>query len=196
MSSLIVMAQMNTLTVVLIVLAAIVVIGVIYYIATYNALIRSKNTVEEAFATMDVYLKKRWDMIPNLVETVKGYASHESDTLERIIGLRNSAYSSMSNSDKVEAGAAISKAIPKILALAENYPDLKANANFINLSNQLEKVEADIANARKYYNAVVKEFNIKISVFPNNIVASSCGYTKQELFEIAEGERENVQVKF
>lgn len=147
---------------------AIIVIGVIallivlYILSSYNAFVRLNNQVKEAFSTMDVYLKKRWDLIPNLVETVKGYAKHEKGTLEEVVKLRNSAYDGMSDEEKIEANAKISAVIPKIMALAEAYPNLKANENFMNLSNQISSLEEDIANSRKYYNAIVRKFNDKV----------------------------------
>jgi len=164
--------------------------------STYNALVRLKNTVKEAFSTMDVYLKKRWDLIPNLVETVKGYAKHEKETLEGVIRLRNGAYDKMSPEEKINANQELSRGITKIMALAENYPDLKANENFKDLSAQLTRVEEDIANSRKYYNAVVRNFNNKVQMFPSNIIASLFKFKEEKMFEIVEEQRENVQVKF
>lgn len=152
--------------------------------------------VKEAFSTMDVYLKKRWDLIPNIVETVKGYAKHEKSTLESIVNLRSQACGGMSTEDKIKTNENLSKSINKIMVLAENYPDLKANSNFRDLSNQLSKIEEDIANSRKYYNAVVKNFNNKIQVFPNNIFANMFGYSEKSMFETDSNERENVKVKF
>ncbi len=179
-----------------IILAVVVVLLLIYVMSTYNALVRLKNTVKEAFSTMDVYLKKRWDLIPNLVETVKGYAKHEKETLEGVIRLRNGAYDKMSPEEKINANQELSRGITKIMALAENYPDLKANENFKDLSAQLTRVEEDIANSRKYYNAVVRNFNDKVEMFPSNIIASLFKFKEEKMFEIVEEQRENVQVKF
>lgn len=179
-----------------IIIAVVVVLLLIYMMNTYNALVRLKNTVREAFSTMDVYLKKRWDLIPNLVETVKGYAKHEKETLEGVINLRNGAYDNMSTEEKIEANQELSRGIVKIMALAENYPDLKANDNFKDLQGQLTKVEEDIANSRKYYNAVVRNFNNKVQMFPSNIIANLFHFKSEKMFEIVETERENVQVKF
>ena len=153
------------------------------------------NKVEEAFSTMDVYLKKRWDLIPNIVETVKGYAKHEKSTLEEVINLRNSSYDKMNTNDKVETNNKLSQGISKLMAIAEAYPELKANENFKDLSNQLTKVEDDIANARKYYNGTVRIFNDKVQMFPSNIIASIFGYKVKNMFEANEFERENVKVK-
>ncbi len=174
----------------------IVVLILIYVFVTYNSLIKLRNRVEEAFSTMDVYLKKRWDLIPNIVETVKGYAKHEKDTLNEIVELRNGAYEKMNTSDKVEVNNKLSQSITKLMALAEAYPDLKANENFKDLSNQLSRVEEDIANARKYYNGAVRIMNDKVQMFPSNLIASMLGFKKQPMFEANEVERENVKVEF
>lgn len=179
-----------------IIVAVVLVLLIIYIISTYNTLVRLRNSVRESFSTMDVYLKKRWDLIPNLVETVKGYAKHEKETLEGVIKLRNGAYDSMSHEEKINANQELSRGITKIMALAENYPELKANTNFTDLSNQLSKVEEDIANARKYYNAVVRRFNDKVEMFPSNLVAKMFGFKLEKMFEIIEEQRENVKVEF
>ena len=181
----------------LIIFLAIIVVIVIYFVTCYNGLIKGKNSVKEAFSTMDVYLKKRWDLIPNLVNTVKGYAKHEKETLAEVIAMRNGNYSDMSMEEKIQSGNKLSGAISKLFALAESYPELKANQNFLDLSNQLKSIENDIANSRKYYNAVVKQFNNKVEMFPSNIIASMFHFTTFESFEVSdEGERENVQVNF
>ena len=145
---------------------------------------------------MDVYLKKRWDLIPNIVETVKGYAKHEKETLEKVISLRNSAYENMSDEEKIKANEQLTSGINKIMALAEAYPDLKANENFKDLSNQLTKVEEDIANSRKYYNGVVRIYNDKVKMFPSNIFAGLFGYKAKKMFETDSAERENIKVEF
>lgn len=169
---------------------------VIYVLVTYNGFVRIKNRVEEAFSTMDVYLKKRWDLIPNIVETVKGYAKHEKSTLSEVIKLRNGAYDDMSSDEKIKANQQLSKGITKIMALAEQYPDLKANENFKDLSAQLTQIEDEIANSRKYYNGTVREFNDKVQMFPSNVVAMIFGYKAKEMFEANEEERKNVKVSF
>ena len=177
------------------IIIAIVVILLLLVFSTYNSLVKLNNRVEEAFSTMDVYLKKRWDLIPNIVETVKGYAKHEKETLEEVINLRNSSYDKMNTDDKVNVNNKISQGITKLMAIAEAYPELKANENFKDLSNQLTKVEDDIANARKYYNGTVRNFNDKVQMFPSNIVARMLGYKTKNMFEASENERENVKVK-
>ncbi len=176
------------------IIIAIVVIFLLLVFATYNSFIKLSNRVKEAFSTMDVYLKKRWDLIPNIVETVKGYAKHEKETLEGVIKLRNGAYDKMSDDEKIKANNELSKGITKIMALAESYPDLKANENFKDLSNQLTKVEDEIANSRKYYNGTVREYNNKVQMFPSNICAMIFGYKTKKMFEANEEERQNVKV--
>ena len=177
------------------IIIAIVIIITIYTFSLYNSFIKLNNKVDEAFSTMDVYLKKRWDLIPNIVETVKGYEKHENNTLKEIITLRNSTYDNMSNDEKIKTNKELSKGINKIMALAENYPDLKANENFKDLSNKLTKIEDDIANSRKYYNAVVRMFNNKVEMFPNNIFAKIFGFKSKNMFEAKAEERKNVEVK-
>ena len=173
-----------------------IVIIVLYTLITYNNFIKLKNRVKEAFSTMDVYLKKRWDLIPNIVETVKGYAKHEENTLKEIVELRNNSYDSMTDDEKVQTNQRISKDIGQIMLLAESYPDLKASTNFQDLSRELSKVEEDIANARKYYNGVIEMFNNKVEMFPSNIFAKLFGYKTKEMFETDERERENIKVQF
>lgn len=180
-----------------IIIGVIVVILIILLICSYNKLVRLRTVTEEAFSTMDVYLKKRFDLIPNLVETVKGYAAHEKETFEKIVGLRNANYSSMTPEEKMESSQVISRSIPKIMALAENYPDLKASENFNQLMAQLERTEEDIANSRKYYNGAVKQYNIAVQTIPTNIIAGMFGFQTKQMFEVADAnERENVKVSF
>lgn len=180
-----------------IIIGAIVLILILFVIGSYNKLVKRKIMVEEAFSTMDVYLKKRFDLIPNLVETVKGYAKHEQETLEKVVALRNENYNGMSDEEKIANGAAISQMIPKIMALAEAYPDLKANQNFMELSVQLESVENDIANSRRYYNGAVKNYNMAVQTVPSNIIANLFHFETKSMFEVEDaGERKNVQVKF
>ena len=178
-------------------MGVLVLLIIVYYWATNNTLIKKKNDAEEAFATMDVYLKKRYDLVPNLVETVKGYAKHEKDTLTNIIEMRNKAVSAQTIDEKVKAENNLAAGLKTIFALAENYPQLKADTNFYNLQNQLMALENDIANSRKYYNAVVKSFNNTIQIFPNSIIARAQNYKKMSMFVVDdEAERKNVQVKF
>lgn len=176
------------------IIIAIVVVLLLLVFTTYNSFVKLNNKVEEAFSTMDVYLKKRWDLIPNIVETVKGYAKHEKSTLEEVINLRNSSYDKMNTNDKVETNNKLSQGISKLMAIAESYPELKANENFKDLCSQLTRVEDDIANARKYYNGTVRIFNDKVQMFPSNIIASIFGYKVKNMFEANEFERENVKI--
>ena len=177
------------------IVVAIVVVILIYVFIVYNSLITLTNKVKEAFSTMDVYLKKRWDLIPNLVETVKGYAKHEKETLEKVISLRNHMYDTMSNEEKLQTNEELNSNIQKIMFLAENYPDLKASENFKDLSKELTQVENDIANSRKYYNAVVRMYNNKVEMFPSNMIAKVFHYRTKKMFEIKEEEKENVEVE-
>ena len=173
----------------------IIILIIIYALVSYNSFIKLGNKVKEAFSTMDVYLKKRWDLIPNIVEVVKGYAKHEENTLKEVVELRNNAYDNMQSDAKIKANEKLSEGITKIMALAEAYPDLKANENFKDLSKQLVKIEDEIAQSRKYYNATVKQFNNKVEMFPSNIFAGIFGYKRQTMFEANASERENVKVK-
>ena len=177
--------------------AAILVVLVVGFVVGYNSLISQKNMVEEAFSNMDIYLKKRFDLIPNLVETVKGYAGHENETLTKLVNLRSVEYGNLSEEEKLIKSKEISLTIPKIMAVAENYPALKASANFLNLSNQLNQVEQDIANSRKYYNGAVRKYNVSIQSIPTNFVAILFKFEKKPLYEIEnEEERQNVKVNF
>lgn len=179
------------------VVAVVLLLIIIGFVSAYNALVKLRNSVEEAFATMDVYLKKRWDLIPNIVASVKGYAKHEAETLQNVIRARNVRYQDLSVDEKLEANKELSCGLASINAVAEQYPQLKANENFMNLNNQLQRTEEDIANARKYYNAVVKNYNNKIQMFPSNIVASMFRFKRQTMYAIENsGERENVKVEF
>lgn len=177
------------------IIIAIIVLIVVYALTLYNSFVKLNNKVKEAFSTMDVYLKKRWDLIPNVVETVKGYAKHEKDTLKEVVELRNSAYDKMSDEEKIKTNEKLSSGISEIMALAEAYPDLKANENFKDLSNQLTKVEDEIANSRKYYNGVVRMYNNKVEMFPSNVFAGLFGYKSKAMFEVSSNERENVKVE-
>lgn len=174
---------------------ALVAFILLFSFITYNNLVNLNNKVVEAFSTMDVYLKKRWDLIPNLVETVKGYAKHEKDTLESVISLRNGSYDNLSDEEKIDLNNKLANKISKVMALVEDYPDLKASDNFKNLSKQLTQVEDEIANSRKYYNGVVRIFNNKIEMFPSNIIANLFHFKKKSMFEIKDYERENIKVE-
>lgn len=188
---------MGNSTITLLVLAGVVVLIGFWFMNGYNGFIKMKNAVEEAFSTMDVYLKKRYDLIPNLVETVKGYAKHEAGTLEKVVQARNMAQSATTIEDKIQGENMLAGTLKTLFAIAEAYPDLKANANFMDLQKQLQKLEEDIANSRKYYNAVVRDFNTKVESFPSNIIAGIFKFIRKPMFEVnEESERENVKVNF
>ena len=173
------------------------IILVLYAVTGYNSFIKMRNRIDEAFATMDVYLKKRWDLVPNLVNTVKGYAEHEKSTLEMVTGMRRQAYESMSQEEKIAANKELGAGLGRLIATAEAYPELKADQQFLQLSRQLNDIENDIANSRKYYNATVRELNTKVETFPSNIIANLFHFTKRPMFEVeSAAERENVQVEF
>ena len=188
---------MGTGMITMIIILALIAIGVIWVISAYNGFVRLRNMVEEAFSTMDVYLKKRYDLIPNLVETVKGYVAHESGTLEKVVQARNMAAGAKTIEDKIQGENMLQGTLKSLFAIAEAYPELKANTNFLDLQAQLQRIEEDIANSRKYYNAVVKEFNIKTESFPSNIIAGVFNFTRKPMFEVnEEAEREAVKVQF
>lgn len=175
-----------------------VVVLALWGIMLFNRGVRLKNQVEEAWSGISVQLKRRYDLIPNLVNTVKGYAAHEQDTLEKVIQLRNQAQSVSAGqiNDQVQAEAALSAGVRSIFALAENYPDLKANQNFLGLQQTLTEVEDHLQNARRYYNAVVRDNNNYVDGFPSMIVARLGGFKGFDFFEADEKERGNVEVKF
>ena len=177
------------------IIIGIIVILIIYIFVLYNSFVNSNNMVNEAFSTMDVYLKKRWDLIPNLVEIVKGYATHEKQTLEEVVKLRSNNYENMSNNEKMSSYEETYPRVERLMAIAENYPELKASTQFKNLSDNLTKVEDEIANSRKYYNAVVRMFNNKVEMFPNNIFAYIFGFKSKKMFEAKAEERENINIK-
>ena len=183
------------------VIAVILIIAIVsWYIKTYNIFVALKNKVEEAWATIDVFLKKRYDLIPNLVETVKGYAKHESETLRSVIEARNIGMAANNPQAAMAAANGMTNSLRTFLqAVAENYPELKANTHFLDLQNQLKSLEAELESARRYYNGVVKQFNTKRERFPDKIVVSRMGsdYDKKAYFEITDPvERQNVKVSF
>lgn len=181
-----------------IVVAAVVLIAlIIWFIATYNFFVGTKTSIEEAFSTMDVYLQKRYDLIPNLVETVKGYAKHESEVLTNITNARAKVGSAVTAEDKINANAQLTNALRSINIVAENYPQLKADTTFLSLQNSLSQTEVEISNARRYYNGVVASYNKKIVKIPSAIVAKMFKFKKQPLFEVEDSQtRQNVKVSF
>lgn len=163
----------------------------------YNRLVRMKNQAESAWADIDVQLKRRYDLIPNLVETVKGYASHERETLEAVIAARNQAINAQGPADQAKAENMLTGALKSLFALAEAYPQLRAVEGFTSLQGSLEAIERDVQNARRYYNAVVRDLNTAIEQFPSNLVANAFRFHKQEFFELTDpAEREAPKVEF
>lgn len=172
------------------------VIGILV-VGIYNKLVKGRNFVEEAFSTIDAYLKKRYDLIPNLVATVKGYKEYEGETLEKVIAARNRYMSAKTPEEKIENENMVTGALGKLFALKEAYPDLKANQNFMKLQDELSNIETDILQSRKYYNGVVRTYNTSCETFPNVIVANMFNFKKSPFFKIEnEEEKKNVKVEF
>ncbi len=181
------------------VIMAVVVIILLAVIGLYNGLIKLKNRTEEAWSDIDVQLKRRYDLIPNLVSAVKAYAQHERQTLNEVVTARNQAISAQQSGDKVkqaEAENMLTGALKSIFALSENYPDLKANENFLELQRELSDTENKIQASRRFYNSNVKDFNTKLQVFPSNIIAGWLKFKPYEFFEIEEEEAKPVKVEF
>lgn len=185
---------MTTTIWILIILALII----LWLIATYNSLIRSRNRVDEAWSDIEVQLKRRYDLIPNLVSTVEGYAKHERGVFEEVTAARTRAMNAGSVHDKLESENMLTGALKSLFAVAENYPDLKANQNFLSLQGDLTDTENKIQAARRFYNGNVRDFNTKIQVFPTNLIAGMLKFTDREFFDIDEKgpEGQPVEVKF
>jgi LemA protein len=179
-----------------IVILVILVLIVVWIIAVYNGLITLKNRVDEAWSDIDVQLKRRYDLIPNLINTVKGYAAHEKELFEKVTSARAAAMGAGTPQEKEKAESALSGTLKSLFAVAEAYPDLKANQNFLELQRELTDTEDKIQASRRFYNGNVRDFNTKIEVFPNNIIAGILKFAKREFFEAEEGEKENVKVEF
>ncbi|HCY44140.1 MAG TPA: hypothetical protein DHU33_01795 [Firmicutes bacterium] len=180
----------------IIILIAVVAIIVLFVINTYNTLVGLRNKVKDQWAQIDVQLKRRFDLIPNLVETVKGYAKHESSTLEAVVKARNTYLSASTPEAQMKADGELTQAITKLFALSEAYPELKANENFKQLQSELTSTEDKISYARQFYNDIVMKYNNKIEMFPSNIVAGMFKFKAQAFFEVNEEERQNVKVQF
>ncbi len=179
------------------ILLAVVVVVAAWLVFTYNGLVTLKNRVEEAWSDIDVQLKRRYDLIPNLIATVKGYAAHEAGTFEKVTAARTAAMAATSPHDKAVAENALSSTLKSIFALSEAYPDLKANTNFLKLQDELSDTENKVQASRRFYNGNVRDFNTKLQVFPTNLIASMLGFVKREFFEIGnEAERAVPQVSF
>ena len=182
---------MNSTIIIVIILAAIV----IWLIAAFNGLVTRKNRVAEAWSDIEVQLKRRYDLIPNLVESVKGYAAHEKSVLENVTQARATAMSAQDPKAKLAAENQLSQTLKNLFAVAENYPQLKANENFLSLQEELVDTEDKIQAARRFYNSNVRDYNIAIEVFPKNLMASAFGFTKKDLFETeSDAEKEPVKV--
>ncbi|MBI3963875.1 MAG: LemA family protein [Candidatus Kerfeldbacteria bacterium] len=180
-----------------IIVIGLLVLGFIWIIATYNALIRGKNRVDEAWSDIDVQLKRRYDLIPNLIETVKGYATHERGVFEKVTEARSKAMSATSPAEHGAAENMLTGALKSLFAVAENYPDLKASTNFGQLQAELADTENKIQASRRFYNGNVRDFNTSLQSFPTNLIAAPFGFKQREFFEIAEAaEREAPKVAF
>ncbi|GAB4359025.1 MAG: LemA family protein [Oricola sp.] len=182
----------------LIILAIVVAVG-LYVMVTYNGLVRVRQMVQEAWSGIDVQLKRRADLIPNLVETVKGYARHEKETLDQVTEMRTRAQAVPAGdiAGRAAAEGMLSQALGRLMAVAEAYPDLKANENFLDLQRSLDKLEGEIQMARRYYNGSARELNVKVESFPSNVIANTFGFVKAEYFELEnEADRERPDVKF
>jgi len=183
--------------VVLLVLVGVVAVVALWFVFTYNGLVRLRNQVKNAWSQIDVQLKRRYDLIPNIVETVKGYAAHEKETFERVVQARQRGIDASDVKQQQEAENMITGALRQLFALSEAYPDLKANQNFLALQEELASTENKIGFARQYYNDTVKDFNTRQEMFPANLVASMLGFQPSEFFEIEEAsQREAPKVKF
>ena len=182
-------------------LVIILIIAALLIIGMYNGLVRSKNRVDESLSDIDVQLKRRYDLIPNLVETVKGYMNHERDTLVKLTEARTAAMTVNQNpgatlAQKEAAENQLSGTLKTLFAVTENYPELKASQNFLQLQDEISDTENKIQAARRFYNSNVRDFNTKIQTFPTNVFVGMLNFKKYEFFQAAEGERQNVQVKF
>ena len=181
----------------LIVIIIIVVVLLLYLVGVYNKFVRKRTMMEEGWSGIDVQLKKRHDLIPNLVEMVKGYAKHEQETLNQVIEARNVALQADGVKAQTQAENQLNSALANIFALSEAYPDLKANTNFLQLQQQLATIEGDIEKARRYYNATARENNIMVESFPSNLIANAFGFDLGDFFEIEDINELNVpKVKF
>jgi LemA protein len=181
----------------LIVILALVVLAVLILAGMYNSLVQLRVRADSAWSDIDVQLKRRHDLIPNLVETVKGYAAHEKGTFENIAKFRSQAMQATTPADKAQAENQLSGALKSLFAVAENYPELKASEQFTGLQSSLNSIEDNIQNARRYYNAVIRDYNTRVQSFPVNIIAGMFGFQTRQFFEVESPEdRQNVQVKF
>ena len=181
----------------LIIVVVLIVLLIVYVVAVYNSLVADRNKVKNAWSQIDVELQRRFDLIPNLVESVKGYMEHEEKILSEVAELRSSWASATTVAEKSTLNNQLTESLKSLMAIAENYPDLKANQNFLELQNELENTENKISYSRRDYNDTVTRFNIKLEAFPSNLVASAFKFEKEKLFEVKDDSvRENVKVSF
>jgi len=183
---------MNILYIVLGIIALII----LWLVLTYNGLIRRRYRVKEAWSDIDVQLKRRYDLIPNLVETVKGYMTHEQTVFEKVTEARTRAMGAKSKDEKLGAENALSNTLKTLFAVSENYPELKANANFLDLQRELADTENKIQAARRFYNGNVMDYNTKIETFPTNLIVGALGFKKEEFFGLEESQKEPIKVSF
>lgn len=181
------------------IILGIIVLLLLWFVGMYNGFVKARIKIDNSWSDINVFLKKRFDLIPNLVNTVKGYAAHESQTLEKVVQARNAAVAVPAGDVQAAAQANqnLSGALRGLLAIAESYPDLKANQNFLELQTALQNIEGDLSNARRYYNATVRDYNTAIQQFPGVIIANMTGFKSREFFELEDAqEAKNVEVKF
>jgi LemA protein len=181
------------------IILGIIVLLLLWFVGMYNGFVKARIKIDNSWSDINVFLKKRFDLIPNLVNTVKGYAAHESQTLEKVVQARNAAVAVPAGDVQAAAQANqnLSGALRGLLAIAESYPDLKANQNFLELQTALQNIEGDLGNARRYYNATVRDYNTAIQQFPGVIIANMTGFKSREFFELEDAqEAKNVEVKF
>ena len=187
---------MNIGTIILIVIMVLIVLILLYVASTYNKLVHLRNLVKDQWAQIDVLLKRRADLIPNLVETVKGYAGHEKETLDAVITARNKAVSATTPEEEMKANGELTGALNRLFALTEAYPDLKANTNFLDLQNNLKETEDKIAYARQFYSDAVLKYKNKLEMFPSNLIAGMFNFKPESFFEATEAEKEVPKVQF
>lgn len=179
-----------------IIIGAIILVLVIYIISVYNSLVNLRNKVKDSWSQIEILLKRRYDLIPNLIETIKGYSKHEKETLDAVITARNNAVDAKTPEEEMKAAGEVSSSLGRLFAIAESYPDLKANQNFMDLQANLKETEDKISFSRQFYNDNVLTYKNKLEMFPTNIIANMFGFKEEKFFEANEEEKENVKVKF
>lgn len=184
------------LWILLIAVGAVVVILALWWVHAYNRFIRLANDIEEADSTIEVFQKKRFDLVPNLVSTVEGYTKHETDVLEDVTAARTRVANAATPAERARGEQQLDQSLGRLFAVAEAYPDLKANTNFLQLQSQLDQIESEIASARRYYNANVKLYNTQLQTWPSRVIAERHGFSRKPLFEASAEEQQNVHVSF